>query len=169
MKRLKKWQLVVLSVVILGLGGGAYGVYSWANGSGTTVTSTSNVQLSTVQYASLVNTVSSSGNIAFPNKKQLTFGSAGTVAEVKVTAGDTVKAGQTLATFDYASTIPLGKAVTQAKINLKTALDTLDSARHPYSADDPANAQTAVAAAQQQLNDAQFRKPLDIADVQYSL
>ena len=106
MKDLKLWQVVVLVVVMLGVGGGVYGVYSWATGSEAD-TLPDNVQLVQVQYGDLVNSVSASGSLVFAVKEQLTFGSAGTVAELTVQEGDAVEEGQVLAKLDSASIISL--------------------------------------------------------------
>jgi len=167
MKSLKLWQILTLVGVVIAMAGGGYGAYRWANGSNASANAES-YQLVSVQYGSLANSVSSSGSLAFPSREKIMFGSPGTVLEVKVKEGDTVKAGQTLATLDSNSLIPLKKAVTQAKINLDAAQDNLDTAMHPYTADDLASAEAAVATAQQQLADAQFKAPLDVADVQYT-
>ena len=124
MKTLKLWQAVVLVVVMLGAGGGVYGVYNWAAGPDTG-TLPDNVQLVQVQYGNLVNSVSSGGNLVFPIKEQLIFGSAGTVQEVNVQEGDIVEEGQVLARIDSASTTTLERGVAQARVNLKDAEEDL--------------------------------------------
>ena len=44
--------------------------------------------------------VSASGNVSFPRRRSLTFGSAGSVEQVMVDEGDRVRAGQTLAMLE---------------------------------------------------------------------
>jgi HlyD family secretion protein len=128
-----------------------------------------------VKYGDITNSVSASGSLVFPVREKLTFGSAGTVAEVKVAAGDTVAKGQLLAKFDDASLLPLQEAVVQAKINLNDALDTaqaeiavttakialvtaqknLENAETPYSESDIYLAELAVDSAKIALRKAQ--------------
>ncbi len=48
-KSLKRWQMVVLIVVLIGAGGSAYTVYDQTNGSGTGVLA-ENQEIITVQY-----------------------------------------------------------------------------------------------------------------------
>ncbi len=63
-------------------------------------------------------TVSAEGTVAAAQTDDLSFSSAGTVTAVNVKAGDTVKAGQVLATIDSAA---LQSAVTSAEADLASA------------------------------------------------
>ena len=141
---LNLWQKVVLVVVTLGVAGGVYGIYHWAVGPGES-TRPDDVQLVQVQHGSIVNSVSAGGSLVFPEKEQLTFGSAGTVGEVNVQEGDAVEEGYLLAKLDDTSMIPLQKAVVQAEINLAKAEEDLDEAQSPYTELDIAQADAAVA------------------------
>ncbi|MCH8191650.1 MAG: biotin/lipoyl-binding protein, partial [Chloroflexi bacterium] len=66
--------------------------------------------------------VSASGNVSFPKRRSLTFGSAGSVDRVMVEEGDRVRAGQTLAMLESSD---LEKAVAKAEVDLATALENL--------------------------------------------
>ena len=67
-------------------------------------------------------TVSAEGTVAAAQTDDLSFTSSGTVTAVNVKAGDTVTAGQVLATIDSAE---LQSAVTSAESNLASAKATL--------------------------------------------
>ncbi|MDO9333985.1 MAG: efflux RND transporter periplasmic adaptor subunit [Dehalococcoidales bacterium] len=174
MKGLKLWQKFVLFAVVIGVAGGSYGIYHWVNKPSTSSQST-DIQLVQVQYGNITNSVSASGSLVFPVREKLTFGSAGTVAEVAVAEGDTVAKGQLLAKFDDASLLPLQEAVVQARIKLSNALDTtqaeiavttakialvtaqknLENAETPYSESDILQAEIAVTNAKIALKKAQ--------------
>jgi HlyD family secretion protein len=68
--------------------------------------------------------LSTSGTIDAAQRADLEFGTSGTVARVKVALGDTVKAGQVIATLDKEA---LEAAVTKAKANLARAIAQLVS------------------------------------------
>jgi RND family efflux transporter MFP subunit len=183
-KGLKLWQVLVLVVVVLGMAGGSYGIYYWVTKPSASSQST-DIQLVQVQYGNITNSVSASGSLVFSSREELTFGSAGTVAEVKVSEGDTVAQGQLLAKFDDASLLPLQEIVAQAKINLSDALDTtqaevavasakialvtaqknLENAETPYSESEILQAEVAVANAKVALKKAQ--DDYDKAKVKY--
>ena len=139
LKALKLWQIVVLMVVIGVIAGGVYAIYNWAAGPGES-TLPDNVQLVQVQYGSIVNSVSASGSLVFPEKEQITFGIVGTVGEVNVQEGDTIEEGQSLAKLDDTSIISLQQAVIQAEINLTRAEENLEEIQNPLSLSSPQGA-----------------------------
>jgi len=173
-KGLKLWQKFLLFIVVIAVAGGAYGIYYWVTKPAAS-SQTTDIQLTQVQYGTITNSVSSSGSLVFSAKEELTFGNAGTVAEMKVAEGDTVTKGQLLANFDKASLIPLQEAVVQATINLNNALDTteaeiavanakialikaqenLENAENPYSESDILQAEVAIVNAKVALKNAQ--------------
>lgn len=166
MKGRKKWQAVVLIVVFVGSGGGVFG-WRHAAASPKTTALAANTQLVAVQYGNVVNSVSASGSLSFPNVADLTFGTAGTVKQVSVSPGDAVKKGQVLAALDASA---LQRSLTQAQVNVATAQTNLTNAQTPYSATDLQKAQNAVSqaqmglqVAQQNLRNAQILDPLAIA------
>ena len=164
MKGLKLWQKFLLFFIVLAVAGGSYGIYYWVTKPDTSNQST-DYQLTQARLGNISNTVSASGSLVFSSKESLYFKSAGTVAEIAVSEGDTVKTGQILAKFDEASLVPLQQAVVQAKINLENAMETtqaeiavatakialetarknLEDAQNPYSEADILQAEVAVA------------------------
>ena len=112
-------------------------------------------QLYSVGYGDLVNAVSFSGRLIFPNREALAFGVAGTAGEVLIDEGDAVTAGQPLAVLDEESISHLEKAIAQARINVRDAEDALEEARNPYSAAQIAKAEAGVANARLDLRKAE--------------
>ena len=130
LKALKTWQIVVIVMVIIAIVGGGYAIYHQTTASNDSELP-ANTQLVAVQYGNIINSVSASGSVVFPNREQLIFGIAGTVGEMNVHEGDTVEEGQVLAKLDSTSDLSLQIAITQARINLKTAQDNLEKAQNP--------------------------------------
>ena len=173
LKHLKTWQVIVIVAVVIAMGGGGYAIYNQ-----TTATNNSELpadtQLVAVQYGNVINSVSASGSVVFPNREQLTFGIAGTVGEMNVHEGDTVKEGQVLAKLDSKSEASLQIAVTQARINLKNAEDKLAVAQDTNQAQlDVTNAKIALRTAQDNLEKAQNpdidQAQLDVANAKIAL
>jgi RND family efflux transporter MFP subunit len=130
LKSLRPWQIVVLVIVLLGAAGGTYGGYARASGPERPVLGT-NQQLIPVKYGNLVNQVSTSGNLAFPNREKLTFGSKGIVEALLVVEGHRVVKGQVIARIDRTALASLEQAVAQARVDLKNVQDALDEAKKP--------------------------------------
>jgi HlyD family secretion protein len=103
------------------------------------------VQTVTVTRGRIEVTIGASGNVAASKQVNLAFGASGTVAQVSVTDGQQVKAGQTLARLD---TTNLELQVQNAQAALDAAQANLQQAQQPASADDIASAQAALASAQ---------------------
>ena len=144
---LKLWQIGVLAAVLaLGIGG-AYVGYQYA-----TRTEADGLdedqQLYTVTAGDLVNEVSISGSLIFPNRETLSFGIQGTVGEILVSERESVVEGQPLAVLDTESGATLEKAVAQAEVNLRDAEEALEKARSPSTALDVVQAEANVANAQ---------------------
>jgi RND family efflux transporter MFP subunit len=149
-KKLKAWHVVVVAVVLVGAGGGAYRFYAEAsntspNGLG------AEQQVVPVKYGDLVNQVAINGNLVFPQRQSLTFGSAGTIVELKVEAGQRVSKGQALATLDSIATASLGASAAQAKLDRQTAQEALHDAKEGYTSLEGATAAEKVANARVQL------------------
>jgi RND family efflux transporter MFP subunit len=130
LRNLKGWQIVVLVIVLLGAAGGTYGGYARASGPDRPALGP-NQQLVPVKYGNLVNQVSTSGNLAFPNREKLTFGSKGTVEAVLVEEGQRVTKGQVVARLDRVAMASLEQAVAQARVDLKNVQEALDEAKKP--------------------------------------
>ena len=120
LKSLKRWQMVVLIVVLIGAGGSAYTVFGQTNGSGGEGLA-ENQEIITVRYGDLVNQVSTNGSLVFPEKEFLAFGTEGEVAELLVEEGQRVSKGDLLAKLDQVKVASLEKAVAQARLDLQSA------------------------------------------------
>ena len=144
---LRAWQVaVIIAVWVLGIAG-AFGVYQFTtrtddNGGDTLG---EDQQLYSVATGDLVNKVSVSGDLVFPNREALDFGVQGTVGRVLVVEGDFVTEGQTLAVLDEESIANLEKEIAQAELDLRDAREALDKALAPYTALDLARSESDVA------------------------
>jgi HlyD family secretion protein len=115
-------------IVLVGGGGVAYAQMSGSSGSfRTAVVRTGNVD----------KTMNLSGTVTSSSRRDLSFGTSGQVTKVSVAAGDTVRAGETLAKLDATD---LKNAVTKA-----TA--TLEAARAKLESDESAQSSTVATAA----------------------
>lgn len=93
----------------------------------------------------LEKSVSSSGTIAPTVSEDVSFAVSGTVLSVDVAEGDTVEAGQTLASVD---TLQLNADLLEAKATLATAEANLSDLEDADDGSDAAEAQVAAASAQ---------------------
>ena len=130
LKTIKFWQLLVAAAVLLGAGGATFRVYDRVSAPAL-VDLQENQQIIPVQYGDLINQVSTSGNLTFPNREILRFGSPGKVARVLVVEGESVTVGQALARIDDAAAAALSVAASQAQIDLDSAQRSLDDALDP--------------------------------------
>ncbi|MDF9877292.1 multidrug efflux pump subunit AcrA (membrane-fusion protein) [Cellulosimicrobium cellulans] len=106
--------------------------------------------------ATFEQTVTTTGTLTPSVQEDVSFAAAGTVLTVEVAAGDTVEAGQTLATID---TLQLDAALAQADADLAQAQADLADAQESDDGSDAAGAavearESAVAVAQQASDDA---------------
>src|SRR5450631_3242574 len=112
----RRSSLAVVALVVVGAGIGA-GVTtlltSKSSSAAPTITTTTSVQ--TVSTGTITKTVSSSGTIEPASTANLNFGSSGKVTAVNVSVGQTVTAGQALATIDASS---LSASLAQAQASL---------------------------------------------------
>ena len=147
---LRAWQAaVIIAVWMLGIVG-AVAVYQFATRADEEPLATigEDQQLYSVATSDLVNEVSVSGGIVFPDREALDFGVQGTVGAVLVAEGDFVTEGQTLAVLDGESMAKLEKNIAQAELDLRDAQEALDEALSPYTALDLARAESDVANAE---------------------
>lgn len=101
----------------------------------------------TVQTGTVTQTVTASGNVSPAQSENLNFGTGGTVTSVNVSVGDTVTAGQTLATLDPA---PAQAALTAAQDDLTAAEDNLATAQNGNESPPQVAQDNAAVAADQQ-------------------
>ncbi|HET7725020.1 MAG TPA: efflux RND transporter periplasmic adaptor subunit [Propionibacteriaceae bacterium] len=144
---------IVAAVTLIVLAGAGFLVWRLTRpattAAATTTTTTVKATKTTQRTA-----VSATGTLAPQNQAYLNFPAAGTVATVNVTLGQTVTAGQVLATEDTTS---LSSAVTSAQAAVDSAqssLDTLNSSSSATSAQISA-AKAQLASAQAKLSSAQ--------------
>ena len=128
LKGLAAWQILVLIVVLFGAAGATYGGYIRANGQ-ESVELAEDQQLIPIRYGNLVNEVSTSGNLAFPDREMLTFGSGGTVSEFNAEEGMPVSRGQVLASLDTFALASLKETKAQAEFDLQAAVEALDETK----------------------------------------
>ena len=81
-----------------------------------------------VQRGDLINTVSTTGSLGYPEKHEIVLGTTGTVSEVFVEPGDIIQVGQRLLRFDLATVAKLEELLLEAEIKLASAEDTFESA-----------------------------------------
>lgn len=125
-----RWSLVAAGVVVIAA---AIALPLWlTSGSSTPVGFSVTTVTVPVTTGTIQQTVTSSGTIEPASQANLNFAVAGTVTAVDVKAGQTVTAGQTLATVD---TTALSEQVSAAQAQLTAANDRLAS-------DEAANAST---------------------------
>jgi HlyD family secretion protein len=118
--------------------------------------SVSENQVATVKRGDITIAIPAAGNLSYSVTKDLAFDMAGTVDQVLVKAGDSVKEGQLLATLDASAwadqVAALKLDLIQAQVNLKNAQTALDKAENPYTDDDIAKAKQTVQDAKDQVD-----------------
>ena len=160
--RSRRWALAALACVIVIAALAAivftlnpFGLNPFAAGDEQGLTE--NERLIPVRFDSLVTEISINGSVAFSNKKDMTFGSPGFIDEILVSEGEIVAEGQPLARLDPESVANLRRAIAQAQLDHKDALDALEDAKQPSL--QIAEAEAAVANAALELHNA--RQALD--------
>lgn len=152
--KIKLWQLIAASVLILALVGAVA-----CPGPGDE--SPTDGELVEVVRGDLTVIVSGSGNITVSQDASLAFGTGGTVEAVYVEAGDEVSQGDVLAKLDTGA---LELALAQTELALATAEYNLDKTQQVYSQPDLATARAAVTNARSYLQYVQLQ--LDEANSQ---
>ena len=153
---------------------GAIGGWWWSNRAAAdpAASAASSTQLVAASLGTVKQTVSASGTVEPANQSTATFTSAGTVTEVAVEVGDTVKNGELLATIDDSD---LQDAVALARASVTAAQDQVDNAS---TSEALASAKAQRASARSQLADAEtaldgatLRAPISgvVASVSYAL
>jgi HlyD family secretion protein len=159
-RRIPRWPIVIGVVVVL-LACAAFVAVSMASRLAARQNSTAAPKTAQVTSITAVSSVESSGAVAARQSASLFWKTTGTVAEVKVTTGDIVKAGDVLMALDPASA---PQNVIQAQADLIAAQKALDDLLHPSDLT-IANAKKAVADAQ----DALEKAKKDLRNVQNPL
>jgi HlyD family secretion protein len=147
---LMTWPGRIFAVALIGLMAGGAVIVSRANAPA----AKTELRTQAVTKGSVIQSVAVSGSVAAMNQTKMTFKSTGKIAEIYVTVGQQVTAGQQLAKLD---TTDLEAALAQAQANLLTAQNNynrtasttgdaqkaLNQARQ-QAAQDSANAQAAL-------------------------
>jgi len=158
---LKIWQIVVLGFVAMASIWGGYNGYNRFV-VGETKAAAIQGQTATVTRGSLRAMVSASGSAVVIRQTKLSFGTAGSLGEIGVKMGDSVKAGQVLAKLDPSTMATLQNSVIQAEANVNIAKMDLETALNPYTAVDLSVAERTVRQAEAGLDVA----TQDLEDVQ---
>ena len=169
LKSIRPWQIATLLAIVVAAAVGGYFGYTRLTAEESTDLG-EDQRLVAVQRGDFVNEVSVSGSLEYKDRDSLSFGTAGTVAEVAVEVGQRVPAGFVLARLDSETIAELERAAVQAEGKLRDAEDALAEARNPYSAVDLARAEADLAdalvgrkAAEDALSDIQTADPQAIA------
>lgn len=144
-RRTRPWVRVVAVVLLVGVAG--TGVY-WFGFREEQAQAASPESSSTAVAASLSTieqSVTATGTLTPTVQEDVSFDVGGTVTSVDVAVGDTVAAGQQLATVD---TLDLNAALLQAKAELASAQASLSDAQDEADGSDASDAQVAALAAQ---------------------
>ena len=149
---LKRWRIVALIAVLVVIAGGAFVVYGNITGTESGELE-EDQQLVAVRRGDLINEISVSGSVSFPERENMTFGSKGVVAEVLVKEGERVSAGDVIARLDAETIARLEREVTEASAARRDAQDELEDLVSPPDLA-VAEARQAVALAQDALDDA---------------
>ncbi len=118
-------------------------------------------QIVTVQRGDLTIDITAAGNLSLSRTEDLAFEMAGTVEEVMVEGGYSVKEGEVLAKLDTSEwdkeLTKLEIDLLQAEINLRNAELALEQAEEPYSRDDIKSAEAAVDSTEASLEYAEWQ------------
>ena len=144
MRTLKVWQVATLVMVLVAMGGGTFGGYAVLQDDNAGSLE-ENQSLIPVQRGDLVNDVSISGSLIYPDREALTFGTQGSVGRVLIEEGQQVQQGQPLVVLDDETVANLEKAIAQARVGLRDAEEALAEAASTATDLDLARAQADVA------------------------
>lgn len=154
----RRWLIIVVTLVVLLAVGWFVGRSVFAANNVSATLSTSAITRGDIQASVL-----SSGALQPANDLNLTFGTAGTLANIAVKQGDRVKQGQVIATLDPTD---LNLAVTQAQAGLDSAQAKLDSLNAGPSAAQLSSAKLKVSQAQANLDKAKLTSSIQLQEAQ---
>ena len=159
------WVAAVAAVCLVGAGIAVW-TFVLRGDDATTTAATTTRQLVAVTSGAMGTTVSAQGTVAAAHTEDLSFSAAGTVKTVNVAAGDTVTAGQVLATIDSSQ---LAAAVADAKSQVAKAEAKLSDDKAASASDEQiaagtsalTSAQDSLAAAETAQEGAQLTASID--------
>jgi len=143
-KEHKGWAFLII-VAVIGIG---YYFYHNATANGTSVTK---YVTTTVQKQTIISSISGTGQVAAANSIDITPQISGTVTQVKVVSGQSVKAGQVIATIDAANA---ASALRQARASLESAKANYQKVVSGATSQDLAVSQNSIDSAQANLDNA---------------
>ncbi|SFN99634.1 efflux RND transporter periplasmic adaptor subunit [Amycolatopsis rubida] len=152
MTRLRTRTWVVNGVLVVLLGGAAFGIYQAFSPAGSTAQA--QTRTTPVRRANVAQTVAAAGTIASTYTGAANFTTSGKVTSIDVQVGDVVSAGQKLATIDSSQA---SKQLQVAKANLAVAEDNLTTAEdNPPANQTSAQAQSSTTSLQAKVDQAQL-------------
>ena len=153
-RTMRAWQFALLAVVVIVAAGGTYLGYTMVTGTEDSPLE-ENQQLVPVRRGDLVDAVSINGTLVYSKRESFGFGSETAVGELLVEEGRRVEAGQVLARLEPKALASLDRAVTVARIALRSAEQALDAVRNPHSPLSAAELTSGVATARVSLRAAE--------------
>lgn len=138
-------RIIIILLVLVVLGGGGWYAYQRYQTIQAAAEAGPSYETITITRGSIASTVNATGNIEPEAELSLSFRTTGRVADVYVIAGQSVSAGQLLATLE---TTDLTLALAQSKISLEISQAQLAKLIDPPSTSDIAAAQAALVVAQ---------------------
>lgn len=141
----RPWVRVVAVVLLVGVAGTGVYWFGFRDEQAQAATPESTTTAVAASRTTFQQSVSASGTLAPAVQEDVNFDVTGTVTAVDVAAGDTVTAGQQLATVD---TLSLNAALLQAKAELASAQASWSNARSEADGSASSTAQVASLAAQ---------------------
>ncbi len=158
LKRISLGQVVLLVLVLAIAFGGTYAGYYWYSDREVEEDGETDL-LVPVRRGNLVNEVSISGSLVYPDRETLSFDIEGVIGEILVEEGDRVIQGQLLARLDGDTVSALEHAAARARVDLRDAeqavVDAVMDATATPSALEFAEAEAAIADAEVAYRDAQ--------------
>ncbi len=150
----RSWKLWAGVVVLVAVGvGGYYGYGVWTDSN--VQEQAAQTQLVPVTRGDLVNDVTVTGTLTYTTRETIAFGQPGIVSDISVSEGDRIVEGDALAVLDEETVANLEKAIAQARLDVRNAVDALEEARNPCTAAQIARAESDVAIARLDLQVAQ--------------
>ena len=144
-RRTRPWVRVVAVALLVGVAGTGVYWFGFREAPAQAATPESTTTAVAASLSTIQQSVSASGTLTPTVQEDVSFAVSGTVTSVDVAAGDTVTAGQQLATVD---TLQLDAALLQARADLASAQASLSNAQDEADGSDASDAQVAALAAQ---------------------
>ena len=143
LKRISAAQIALLVLVPAAAFGGTYAGYYWFYDRAEDEEAETELQVP-VRRGNLVNEVSISGSLVYPNREALSFDVEGVIREIVVEEGDRVNEGQLLARLDRDTVAAMERAAAKARVDVRDAEQALEDAAAPRSTLDFAKAEAAI-------------------------